>query len=865
MNAVKALQLDINEALQLGMNLRRATLTSLGGVGMELNTEVILNSTPDTDLHMSKALLALIKPRHHPQPKTKPPTKFFITPHIRKLANEICEIIRTQEKQWEETLQNRFSEEEIAPSEVAHLVFDKIRDCELGLKFFGFVSQNSFSLDGFAYSSLLKLLARSKLFKEIDNVLLDCMQCEEKLPTREALDVVIRAYADSGLVSKALDLYSFVLNNFNVVPNLSACNSLLNGLVKDENMKAAWHVYDEMVKRDDGGENRCLDNYSVCIMVKGLCKEGKVEKGRGLIEKRWGKDCIPNLVFYNTLIDGYCKRGDVKRAYGLLEDLKVKGFLPTQETYGALISGFCKRGDFKKVDEILNEMESSGLEINVQVYNNVVDAKYKFGLVGEALETTRKMIKDGYNLDIVTYNTLISNACRDGKVQEAEKLLKEVTNSGLVPNKLSFTPLIHAYCREGDFDRASSLLVEMTECGHKPDLITYGGLIHGLVVAGEVDAALTIRSKMMERGVSPDTCIYNILMNGLCKKGKFADAKQLLIEMLGLNVSPDAYVYATLVDGYIRSGNFDDAKKLFDDIIERGVDPGLVGYNAMIKGHCKLGMMKDAVVCIDKMTKRNISPDEFTYSTIIDGYVKQNDLYGALAMFCHALKQNFAPNIVTCTSLISGFCRFGDVDGAETFFKGMRSSRIQPNVVTYTVLIGSCCKEGKIAKASSFFEEMLMSKCNPNDITFHYLVNGLSNEVPCAIARTTSESDPYKLMLLDIFGRMVSDGWQPISAAYVSIIACLCLNRMLGSALQLTDKILNKGFSLDSVILAALLHGICSVGKSKEWRNIITYKLIEPKIDVALKYLSIFGRYSTREVTTEASLVLHTLLKEMRI
>ncbi|KAK6127965.1 hypothetical protein DH2020_038267 [Rehmannia glutinosa] len=749
---------------------------------------------------MSKALLSLIKPRHHHQPKSNLPTKFFITPHIRKLANEICEILRTQEKQWEETLQNRFFEDEIAPSEVAHLVFDKIRDCELGLKFFGFVSQNSFSLDGFAYSSLLKLLARSKLFEEIDNVLLDCMQCEEKLPTREALDVVIRAYADSGLVSKALELYSFVLNNFNVVPHLSACNSLLNGLIKDGNMKAAWHVFDEMVKRDAGAENCFLDNYSVCIMVKGLCKEGKVEKGRRLIEKR----------------------GDVKRAYGLLEDLKVKGFLPTQETYGALISGFCKRGDFKKVDEILNEMESSGLEINVQVYNNVVDAKYKFGLVGEALETTRKMIKDGYNLDIVTYNTLISNACRDGKVQEAEKLLKEVTNSGLVPNKLSFTPLIHAYCREGDFDRASSLLVEMTECGHKPDLITYGGLIHGLVVAGEVDAALTIRSKMMERGVSPDTCIYNVLMNGLCKKGKFADAKQLLIEMLGLNVSPDAYVYATLVDGYIRSGNFDDAKKLFDDIIERGVDPGLVGYNAMIKGHCKLGMMKDAVFCIDKMTKRNISPDEFTYSTIIDGYVKQNDLYCALAMFCHALKQNFAPNIVAVA-------------------------------------------KRENCKSILVFEEMLMSKCNPNDITFHYLVNGLSNEVPCAIARTRSESDPYKPMLLDIFGRIVSDGWQPISAAYVSIIACLCLNRMLGSALQLTDKILNKGFPLDSVILAALLHGVCSVGKSKDWRNIITYKLIEPKIDVALKYLSIFGRYSTREVTTEASLVLHTLLKEMRI
>ncbi|KAK4410603.1 Pentatricopeptide repeat-containing protein [Sesamum angolense] len=603
---------------------------------------------------MSKAILSLIKPLHRPQPKSS--RKFLITPHIKELANEVCEILRTQGQQWEETLQNRFFEEDIAPSEVAHLVFDKVRDCEMGLKFFDFVSQNRFSLDGFAYSSLLKLLARSKVFAEIDNVLLECMQSEEKLPTREALSFVIRAYAESGLVSKALELYSFVLKTYNALPQLLACNSLLNGLIQDGNMEAAWCVYDEMVRRDDGGENSCFNNYSVCIMVKGLCKEGKVMKGKRLIEKRWGKNCIPNIVFYNTLIDGYCKRGDVKRAHKLLEDLKEKGFLPTQETYGAIINGFCKRGEFEKVDQILKEMDSRGMEVNAQVYNCVIDAKLKCGLVGEALETTRKMIEVGCKLDIVTYNTLISNACRDGKVQEAERLLEKALNSRLVLNKLSFTPLIHVYSREGDFERASILLVQMTECGLKPDLITYGGLIHGLVVAGEVDAALTIRQKMMERGESPDACIYNVLMNGLCKKG------------------------------------------------------------------------------------------------------------------------------------------------AEKILKGLQLDGVAPNVVTYTVLI----------------------------------VNGLSNNAPCAISRTDTESRLDKPMLLDIFGRMISDGWRPISAAYVSIIACLCLNRMLGAALQLTDKMLNKGFPLDSVTLAALLHGVCSVGKAKEWRNIIPSKLIEPKLNVAL-------------------------------
>ncbi|KAL8056224.1 hypothetical protein ABFX02_04G105900 [Erythranthe guttata] len=819
----------------------------------------------NTFLHMSKAILSLIKPLQHPQPKAKTPTNFVITPRIKRLADEVCEILRTQEKKWEQTLQNRFFEEEIAPSEVAHLVFDKIRDCELGLRFFGFLSESSSSLDGFAYSSFLKLLARSKVFIEVDNVLSECLQCEEKLPTREALDVVIHNYAESGLLSKALELFSFVLKNYNALPRLTACNSLLNGLVMDGNMEAAWRLYDEMAKRDGGSEGMCLDNYSVCIMVKGLCKEGNVEKGRRLIEKRWGRNCIPNIVFYNTLIDGYCKKGDVERAYGLLEELKAKGFLPTQETYGAIVNGFCKRGDFEIVDRVLKEMESGGMEVNIRVYNNVLDAKYKCGFVGEALETTRKMIEVGCKLDIVTYNTLISNACRDGNVQEAEKILKKVTNCGLVPNKLSFTPLIHAYCKKGDFDKASTLLVYMTECGQKPDLKTYGGLVHGFVVAGEVDAALTIRNKMVERGISPDACIYNVLMNGLCKKDRFDEAKNLLLEMLDHNVSPDNYVYATLVDGYIRSGDFDDAKKLFDDIVKRGVDPGLVGYNAMIKGYCRFGSMKDAIFCLKRMARRNISPDQFTYSTIIDGYIKQNDLRGALSVFCGLIKRSYAPNVVTYTSLVSGFCRCGNIARGEIFLKAMQLNGVRPNVVTYTVLIGSSCKEGKLVKASSFFEEMLMSKCNPNDVTFHYLVNGLLNNSLCPVSSTQSESDREIPMLLDIFGKMVTDGSNPVSSAYNSIVACLCLNGMLETALQLTDKMSKKGFPPDSVTLAALLHGVCSVGKFKEWRNIIiTPKLIPPKADVALKYLSLFGQYSTRQASSEASLILHTLLKEWK-
>lgn len=812
---------------------------------------------------MSKNLLQRIKPRRNP--KTKATQNFPVTTHVKKLINEVCEIVRTQ-PEWEETLETRLSEEEIVPSEIAHLVLDKIHNPELGLKFFDWVSNrpSGTPADTFGYSSLLKLLAKSRLFSEVENVF-GCMKRAKIIPTPEAFDVVIRAYSCCGLVDRALELYSFATKTTGLVPHVLTCNSLLDGLVKNGNIASAMRIYTQIIAKDNCETNVHLDNYSTGILVRGLCKEGEVEKGMKLIENRWGRGCIPDIVFCNMLIDGYCRRGDVEKASGLFRQLKLKGFLPTLETYGAMINGFCKEGNFEKVDGLLEEMRARGLAVNACVYNNIIDAKHKHGHGVEATtETARMMIDRGCQPDIVTYNTLISMSCRNGKLQEAEKLLEQARNRALVLNKFSYTPLISLQCKEGNFDRASDLLDEMTERGHKPDLLTYGALVHGLVVAGQVDVALAVRDKMMETGVFPDAGIYNVLMSGLCKKGKLSVTKQLLAEMLDCNMLPDAYIYTTLVDGIARSGDLDGAKKLFEQMIQRGINPGVVGYNAMIKGYCKFGMIKDAVSCLSGMMKRNISPDEFTFSTMIDGHVKQHYLNGALMMYGQMLKHNCTPNVVTYTTLINGLCQSGNLFGAEKVFRQMQLNDLLPNVVTYSTLIGGFCKVGELRKAACLFDQMLIRKCIPNEITFHFLGNGFSKGLPVALSNEEDESEHEESMFLDIYGRMISDGWFPRIASHTSILVCLCLRGMLQSALQFRDKMGSKGCISSSVSFPALLHSICIEGKSQEWRSFISCNLNEPGLHVAKKYSLTFDSYLTSGLTSEASLILQSLVEDYK-
>ena len=813
-----------------------------------------LNESNDVDKiktnnQMSKTLLSRIKPLTTPPLSHSP-----ITPTLKKQVNDTVHLLRTNPN-WSNLLDEDDDQQLL---DISPFVFDRIRDVEAGVKLFDWLSnrkKDELFANGFACSSFLRLLARHRVFNEIDYVLGNLRKENVKV-TLEALSHVLHAYAESGRLDKALEVYEYVIELYDSVPDVIACNSLLSLLVKRKRLGDARKVYDEMRERGD--------NYSTCILLKGMCSEGKVEEGRKLIEERWGKGCVPNMVFYNTIISGYCKMGDVEKASLVFKELKSKGFMPTLETFGAMINGFCKKGDFTASDRLLKEVKQRGLVVSVWFLNNIMDAKYRHGSKVEVSESIRWIVANGCKPDIATYNILINRLCKEGRMEDAVGVLDEAAKKGLVLNNITYAPLIQGYCRVKEYDIASKLLLQMVERGCKPDIVTYGILIHGLVASGHMDDAVKMKGKMIERGVSPDAAIYNMLMSGLCKRGGFSSAKLLFLEMLDRNISPDAYVYATLIDGFIRSGDFEEAKKVSSLSIEKGVKVDVVHHNAMIKGFCRSGMLNEALMCMNRMTEERLVPDEFTYSTIIDGYVKQQDMTTALKIFRDMGKTKCKPNVVTYSSLVNGFCCQGDFKRAEETFKEMQSCGLVPNVVTYTTLIRSFAKDGStLGKAVYYWELMLRNKCVPNEVTFNCLLEGfVKKESGEVVSEPSNEGE--RSLFLEFFYKLKSDGWSDHAAAYNSVIASLSVHGMVKTACRFQDRMVKKGFSPDPVSSVAILHGFCVVGNSKQWKNSVFCDLDEKGLEVAARYSLILERHFPQAVTSEASSMLHLMAKTHR-
>ncbi|KAJ6394060.1 hypothetical protein OIU77_023319 [Salix suchowensis] len=559
---------------------------------------------------MSKinTLLSRIKPLHHPQPISPSPIPF--PPHFKILVKDIIQILSTH-PHWQNSLETRFSECETPVSGIAHFVFDRVRDPELGLKLYEWASKRSDVndlLDGFSCSSLLKLLARCRVFVEVEN-LLETMKCKALAPTREALSFVISAYLDSGLVNRALELYHIANDIHNYPPDVIACNALLNALIQQKKVEIARKVYEEMVKRDG-----CWDNYSVCIMVRGLCKERNVEEGRKLINDRWGKGCIPDIVFYNALVDGYWKRGDVERANSLFKELKMKGFLPTTETYGIMINGFCKNRSFKAVDRLLVEMKERGLDVNVQVYNSIVDAQIKHGCKIEndlrsALKLFGQMVKQKYMPNVVTYTSLINGFCRTGDSSRAEKTFEAMRSSGLKPNVVTYTILIGCFCKEGKISKASSFFELMLLNRCIPNDVTFNYLINGLTnnvataISNKANESLEIKASLMmdffrtmiSDGWEQRAAAYNSVLICLCHHKMVNVAMQLRDKMTSKGIFPDPVSFAALLYGLCLEGRSNEWKNSISSKLNEREHQIAVNYSEKLNQLLPQGLTSEAL------------------------------------------------------------------------------------------------------------------------------------------------------------------------------------------------------------------------------------------------------------------------------
>ncbi|KAF7824820.1 pentatricopeptide repeat-containing protein [Senna tora] len=474
-----------------------------------------------------------------------------------------------------------------------------------------------------------------------------------------AYNAVIRGFCNEMKLDEAESVILY-MEKHGPVPDVFSYCELIHGYCKNGNLLKAITVHDDMTSKDEVVYNVVLD---------ALCKLGKVDNARELLEGMKGKHMVLDIKHYTTLIGGYCQQGKLTVAFDLFKEMKKQGFEPDVVTYNVLSSGLSKNGCAVKVIQFLGYMETQGVKPNSDTYKSIIEGLWSAGKVEEAeafLEILEdksveiysvminkyceaNYIKKAYELclrlsnqgNIVkggSYFKLLSKLCSEGDTNRALMLLEKMRLLNVEPGKIMYCKVLAALCQAGKMRKARSLFDVLVERGITPDVITYTLMINSYCRMNCLPEAYFLFQDMKDRGIKPDVVTYTVLLDGQFKtnlstnsslmlnngKTAISDVSTILREMHDMKVKPDVITYTVLIDGHVKAYNLqEEAIALFDEMIGKGLEPDNVAYNALVCGLCNRGNRNKPIMLLEDILSKGIAPDQYSISALERGKLSQ--------------------------------------------------------------------------------------------------------------------------------------------------------------------------------------------------------------------------------------------------
>ncbi|XP_009111991.1 pentatricopeptide repeat-containing protein At5g61400 isoform X2 [Brassica rapa] len=483
--------------------------------------------------------------------------------------------------------------------------------------------------------------------------------------------LLIMEFVEMGLFEEAL----FVSREMRTSPDVKACLTVLNGLVRRRRFDSVWVDYESMVSRglvpdvyvysvlfqccfkqglssklktllDEMTSKEIKANvYIYTIYIRDLWRESKMEEAEKVFDLMKKKhNVVPNLFTYSAMIGGYCKAGKLRQAYTLYKEIVVAELLPNVVVFGALVDGFCKANELVAARSLLVHMVKFGVDPNLHVYNCLIHGECRSGSLSEAMRLCSEMERFSLSPDVFTYTILINGLCSKDRLTEGDRLFQKMKSERIFPSSVTYNSLIHGYCREDNMEKALELCSEMTANGVEPDIVTFSTLIDGYCKLRNMKAAMGLYSEMSIKGIVPDVVTYTALIDGQFKEANVKEALKLYSDMLEAGVHPNEHTFACLVDGFWKEGRVSDAIEFY--LKNNHACWNHVGFTCLIQGLCQNGYVLRATRLFSDMRSGGITPDMQSYVSMLKGYLQEKRVIDTMMLHCDMIKTGVLPNLV---------------------------------------------------------------------------------------------------------------------------------------------------------------------------------------------------------------------------
>ncbi|KAG6607462.1 Pentatricopeptide repeat-containing protein, partial [Cucurbita argyrosperma subsp. argyrosperma] len=381
--------------------------------------------------------------------------------------------------------------------------------------------------DEFTYSFLLSACARSRLFRE-----------GEQIHGR----VLANGYHSNTYVrSNLINLYANVAGGFD--------------------LERARYMFDEMLERNVVGWNSLLAGY---------VRRGDFDGARKVFDEMPER----NVRTWTTMVAGLAQNGHCKLALSIFNQMRRAGVELDQVALVAALTACAELGDLTLGKWIHRYVErtwrSRHRPLLVSLSNALIHMYASCGVMDEACKVFEEMPQR----NTVSWSSIITGFAKQGHGEEAIRVFQLMLCSGqdeVRPDEITFIGVLTACSHAGLIRDGIRIFESMRETFEvSPQIEHYGCLVDLLSRAGLLNEALELIESMP---MKPNNAVWGALLSG-CRTHKNDAIASHVAKQLAFEIEPDnqaAGYLMLLANVYAGDKRWQDTAILRKNMLELGV------------------------------------------------------------------------------------------------------------------------------------------------------------------------------------------------------------------------------------------------------------------------------------------------------
>ncbi|GLJ18911.1 hypothetical protein SUGI_0337960 [Cryptomeria japonica] len=804
-------------------------------------------------------------------------TMWFLPPEVtrrnEKLRRDVEGICHVLHSRGPQALENALAQLGVRLTEECIVkVLKKLGNDDVlsGLMFFDWAArQRNYRHTTAAYCGFFKMLCQSKS-NNLMLVWLDSFQKQLNVRGYQFYEVLIMGYAFAGQSHMALQMFGRMRFQGLDLERVGY-DALLNRLIEEK----CFDVVNAICKQISISRRHFKSSCSTeCIMMRNLCKQGKLEEANELLCKI-RNDGSAVAIFVTalckakrideaqTLIDEIRKEGRVSsmsKVYnawikGLVEEEKVddavecfeearsfQGFVPGESCYNALVSGLLKKNRLEKVYDVnknrlgkvyilMNEMKRQLIFPDNCTMNELICFLcQRRGMSDIVLGLCNGLSKMGFSLGNVTYNALISALCRAGKLDEAHRVLQNDIATGFNIRKQTYFDIVISLNKTRKMDVMQQVIDTGIKRLNAPNVSMSSTFISILCNTGKIDDKFLVPKKMRRKDILLNRKTYSALIQSFYVTKNSDMAVKLLLEMQEYGHHPSRYIFRSVIKVLCETGHSDQVLQLLDMHVSGKLN-NINFYNVFISGLCNAGQPDIAMLAFKKMHENRCKPNTNTYVALLNGYMKCKKLVDALKFF-EFLATVHPPHTRLYSVLIGGFCKAGKVELAFRYWEEMYDKGLIPKLECCEDLIHVLCKVGMFTGALKTFADMREKGGRSSTYIYNILLQYSFKVREIDWARVifqllyTQGSHPIASMfigglsnssnLVSILQEIIEEIFVPNVFTFNMLIGALCKEGKVEAACDLFNYMPQKGCTPNAWSYDFIVHGLYMIQRVKE-------------------------------------------------